>query len=99
MSATNRGSSRDPKDFYPTCLSAFEPLLSVLPMDSVFWEPCAGDGRLIRSLRASGRNADGRDLYPPDVSFLSIDGLGYDPTPVDYLKDFTPRDFVITNPS
>jgi hypothetical protein len=92
-SATGRGTTRDEKDFYCTPDAAFKPLLSVLPIDADFYEPCAGDGRLIRWLRESGRNCDGSDLYPPH----EFGGL-YDPRPMDYLKDTRYRDFVITNP-
>jgi len=89
MSATNRGTTRDPKDFYATPMSAFEPLLAYLPTDVVFWEPCCGDARLIKRLRAAGRQADGADLFPQPQWACP---------PIDYLKDDTPRDFVITNP-
>lgn len=98
-SATGRGTARSETDFYPTPKATFAPLLDFLPIDADFDDPCAGDGRLIRWIRESGRKADGRDLYPPDVNYLSFDGLGYDPQPVDYLMDTTRRDFSITNPS
>ncbi len=100
MSATGRGTNRDPKDFYATPHAAFAPLLDILPRDVAFWEPCAGDGRLISWLLASGRNADGSDLFPQPLP-ASIDPESspiYDVDPVDYLKDTTPREFVITNP-
>lgn len=98
-SATGRGAVRSEMDFYPSPRAAYAPLLDILPVDVDFYDPCAGDGRIIRWLKESGRNADGRDLYPPDVNYLSFDGLGYDPTPTDFLQDTTHRDFSITNPS
>jgi hypothetical protein len=91
VSATGRGATRDPKDFYPTPYPSFAPLLAFLPRDVVYHDPCAGDGRLVRYLRESGREATGADLYP-------IADSGYDPTPRDYLHDDTIRDFVLTNP-
>lgn len=101
MSATNRGTVRDEKDFYATPRAAFAPLLDILPPTlppdcadnlSGYYEPCAGDGRIIRWLRESGRHADGADLFP------QFSHHAYPLTPVDYLKDETPRQFVLTNP-
>lgn len=91
MSATARGTNRDPRDFYPTPLPSVTPLLPHLPRDVAFWEPCAGDGRLIRVLRESGRKADGSDLFPQHTD-------AYPMEPTDYLKDFSRREFVLTNP-
>lgn len=92
MSATGRGTNRDPKDFYATPRPAFAPLLPHLPRDVQFWEPCAGDGRLIRWLFESGRKADGADLSPQVIGDIT-------PLPaIDYLTDTTRREFVITNP-
>jgi hypothetical protein len=94
MSATGRGTNRDPKDFYATPRPAFAPLIPHLPRNVQFWEPCAGDGRLIQMLRESGRdNAYGSDLFPQ-----SDDGKLYLPQPVNYLEDKAQRDFVVTNP-
>lgn len=96
MSATGRGTTRDLKDFYATPWAAFAPLLEILPRDVDFCEPCAGDGRLLGWLRKSRRRAIGSDLYPQKGSL--IDGTYYDERPVDYLKDITQREFLITNP-
>jgi len=82
MSSTNRGAVRNAQDFYATPESAFKPLLPRLPMNCRFWEPARGDGRLVRWLCESGRNATGNDL-----------DSGYD-----FLKDQTVRDVIITNP-
>ncbi len=46
------------------------------------WEPCCGDSRLIKWMREAGLDADGSDLE-----------LG-----CDFLKDYTPRDCIVTNP-
>lgn len=91
-SATGRGTTRDPKDFYPTPWPAFGPLLPYLPFNISFWEPCAGDGRVIGWLRKSGRDANGCDLYPQINPYYPAGGS------IDYLKDYSQRDFVITNP-
>jgi hypothetical protein len=89
MSATGRGTIRDEKDFYATPRAAFDPLLAVLPRDAFFWEPCAGDGRLIRWLRESGRQAKGCDIE------RRCDLIEEQR---DYLTDDFRHDFVITNP-
>lgn len=100
MSATGRGTVRDEKDFYSTPRAAFAPLLNILPPTlapdcadnlSCYHEPCAGDGRLIRWLKESGRRAKGSDLSPQRCE-------EYLPISVDYLKDTMPYQFVITNP-
>lgn len=96
MSATGRGTTRDEKDYYSTPRAAFAPLLDILPRDVAFWEPCCGDGRLIRWLRESGRKAAGADLmhrtHCTELELSECSGG------VDYLKDATWREFVITNP-
>lgn len=94
MSATGRGTNRDPKDFYATPKPAFLPLIPHLPRGVQYWEPCAGDGRLVQMLRDAGHeNSYGSDLFPQ-----SEDGALYLPQSVDYLKDTAQRDFVLTNP-
>lgn len=85
MSSTNRGAIRREADFYATPEAAFKPLLAFLPMDKalLYWEPACGDRRLIQWIYEAGGLADGKDLR--------TDG-------VDFLKDETPRTFIITNP-
>lgn len=98
MSATGRGTTRDPKDFYATPFSAFSPLLKILPTDpngACFREPCAGDGRIIKWLRESGRYCDGADLFPQKEAVAA--GL-YNSSPEDYLANDAYHSFVITNP-
>lgn len=82
MSSTNRGSIRNPKDFYPTPDFSFKPLLPHLDRRGIFWEPAKGDGRLVRWMIEFGLEADGDDIE----------------TGCDYLDDNTPRHTVITNP-
>jgi hypothetical protein len=88
MSATNRGATRNQRDFYATPESAFKPLIPYLPKDLSYWEPACGDGRLIRLMREAGLAADGADLEPAIEGFPKID----------FLKDETLRDCTITNP-
>ena len=39
------------RDFYPTPLEAVIPLLPHLPEGLAYWEPCAGNGALVRHLK------------------------------------------------
>lgn len=89
MSSTKRGAVRNDADFYVTPEGAFKPLIPWLPRQTYFWEPCCGDGRLIRWLRESGREAGGADLNPRPE---------WPCDPVDFLEDESPRNFIITNP-
>ena len=88
MSSTNRGTARSPRDFYATPAHAYELLDPILPRDPRFWEPACGDGRIINWLRRTGRNADGGDIEPQDARFPVLD----------FLKDETRHEFIITNP-
>ncbi|WWT39633.1 putative adenine-specific methylase [Microcystis phage Mel-JY03] len=45
---------RLPRDFYPTPAEAVAPLLPHLQPATTFFEPCAGDGALVRHLEAAG---------------------------------------------
>ncbi len=84
MSATNRGASRQPRDFYPTPEHAFKPLLEcdALPFNTLYYEPAQGDGRLVRWLNESGRWCEGSDLA----------------TGTDFLTVTARKEFIITNP-
>lgn len=82
MSAQGRGAKRQEKDFYPTPLKSFIPILPHLPAAVPIWEPACGDRRLINCLRDNGFIADGDDLTD-----------GYD-----FLQDFRTHDCIVTNP-
>lgn len=102
MSATNRGSKREAQDLYSTPESAFKPLIPYLPKTVSFWEPAAGDGRLIKMLRKSGREAWGCDLNHG----FNLYSMGEVKNELeqnksfgqDFLADFQLREFIITNP-
>lgn len=58
MSATGRGADRVASDYYPTPAWCVRRLLERLPLPSgdVEWiEPAAGDGAIIRAVKAAGR--------------------------------------------
>lgn len=92
MSATNRGSKRVPSDFYATPFPAFQVMIQHLPDGVRYFDPCAGDGRLVSWLRECGHKADGADLVKRKGAL--VPGLGVR----DFLTDNTRRDFTLTNP-
>lgn len=56
MSATNRGSTRKPHDFYPTPIPTIETFLDVFPLRGGIevLEPGAGSGNIIKTLQKYG---------------------------------------------
>lgn len=83
MSATNRGSTREPRDFYPTPDYTVRPLLKLINWNRVdsFLEPCKGDGAIY-------------NLIDTKVKQWAEINEG-----VDYLTtSFPKRDLIITNP-
>ena len=93
--------TRNPRDFYPTPLSAAEPLFSHLPrkptwMESkafTFAEPCAGDGALIDHLESIGGDCVwASDIEPQREGIKTLDFS--DVT----LEDVETADYIITNP-
>ena len=46
--------NRADRDFYPTPLKAVEPLIAKLRKGTSYYEPCAGDGALIKHLKSNG---------------------------------------------
>jgi len=78
------------RDFYPTPKAAVEPLLPHLKPNSTFFEPCAGDGRLIRHLEEAGHTCKyACDIEPMDGRVCKRDALEVSHVSADY---------VITNP-
>jgi len=55
---------RNERDFYPTPVSAVEPLISHLPERFTYIEPCSGDGALIRALSSFEGVAHGGKFCP-----------------------------------
>ena len=56
---------RIPQDAYSTPAEAVVPLLPHLEPGSRFFEPCAGEGRLIEHLVALGTFASADVIFPP----------------------------------
>lgn len=79
-------------DFYPTPREAVVPLLPHLPNKFTFYEPCAGDGRLVLHLQdLSGGISTGHTDIDPVCSWVGqADAFS--------VQVPTATDFVITNP-
>jgi len=64
---------RVPRDFYPTPFAAVKPLLPHLTQFRTFWEPCAGDGALVRHLASHCRCVQASDIAPQCLDILKLD--------------------------
>lgn len=83
------------KDFYPTPFKAVGPLIPHLKRLFIesFYEPCAGDGRLVRHFEHFGLSCTGMcDIDPqgPEIVEKDILELG--------REDFNDCDAILTNP-
>ena len=84
---------RRKNDLYPTPEDAFRPLIPFLPQhDFTFWEPCAGDGRLVKFTEGltNGKSIGASDC-DPQVDWVEKK---------DALDSTIPEnvDLIITNP-
>lgn len=83
---------RNPRDKYPTPYEAVVPLLSHLTPKTLFVEPCAGDGRLVRHLEKHGHVCfDAFDIEPDDPDVDTGDALTA-------IAMGEPGDVCVTNP-
>ena len=83
------------RDFYPTPWQAVEPLVSHLPKEFAFAEPCAGDGALvthIETLMEGGWCSWASDIEPQKkgIHTKHFRDLGE--------HEFLEADYIITNP-
>jgi hypothetical protein len=84
---------RRERDWYPTPLKAALPLLSHLAAGVTFYEPCAGDGRLIDHLDCNGIRCTGAsDIRPLRGDIRAMDALELTEL------DCDGADLIITNP-
>ena len=94
---------RKGRDYYPTPLKPVQTLVPFLPQERfTFWEPCAGDGRLITHLQTttSGVPTFACDIEPQesDWNILRLDVLSQDDNLWEYNRDVNRPDYIITNP-
>ena len=54
MSKRTPGLKRNDRDFYPTPEKAVLPLVRHLAVGATYWEPCLGEGDLVRALHKHG---------------------------------------------
>lgn len=81
---------RRERDYYPTPKEAVQPLLRHLPKRTVFIEPCAGDGSLVRHLECAGHVcASAYDIEPMAEGIERADAL---------TLRFNRNNTIITNP-
>lgn len=81
---------RRPQDAYDTPPEAVAPLLAHLPPAASFWEPCAGNGSLIRALEPRHQCFGACDIEPRGPCMDAADALT--------MAAPAGSDFIITNP-
>ena len=84
---------RKPRDFYPTPIEAVEPLISHLPREFGFAEPCAGDGQLCRHLEYFG----GICTWASDIE-PQLQGIAKNDYTEIGAHEVLESKFIITNP-
>lgn len=84
------------KDAYDTIDGrAFPPLLRQLKRPVKYWEPCAGEGRLVDALSSQGHHCvAATDIQPRDEGIYRLDALRATAEDV----NATGAEFIITNP-
>lgn len=66
---------RRARDFYPTPASAVAPLLAHLLRNARFYEPCAGDGALLRAMPGCCTGASDIEPQLPHIEQLDVSGI------------------------
>lgn len=82
--------ARNPRDFYPTPIEAVRPLVPHLARGSTYWEPCAGDGALVRALSGHVVCMFASDIRPQHDDIEERDALSD--------RAGMMEDLIITNP-
>jgi hypothetical protein len=86
---------RNPRDFYPTPKEALAPLFPHLSKDSKIWEPCAGDGRMVRNLQEAEFSVPiMSDIHPICPGISRLDAMQITPA----MADVYEIDLFVTNP-
>lgn len=80
------------RDFYPTPREAVEPLFDHLPRNTIFAEPCAGDGALTKHLGEADHFCSWEsDIYPRADRIVKMDAFS--------IEEFhSATQYIITNP-
>lgn len=112
MSSTNRGSKRSPADYYPTPAWCVHRLLEEVEVEmpweekmpwSIWMDPCAGDGAIIRAVNDFREPPTPRRWIANDIRPECLPSLPSGSTSEDFLAGPVPAwaegaDVVITNP-
>lgn len=64
MAGGNPAGGRQDDDFYPTPADVTEALLTVERFEGGIWEPCCGDGAMVKVLQVAGYLVDATDINP-----------------------------------
>jgi hypothetical protein len=81
------------KDSFQTPPQALSPLLPIVPCVWRVWEPCCGEGNLVRAMRGKGYEVIASDIRPQCVDSLERDCFLWEPTYANLEWDC-----IITNP-
>ena len=82
---------RNPRDYYPTPEEAVKPLIPHVGKARTFYEPCAGDGRLVQHLEKHGLTCTGAmDIEPMADGIERGDAM--------WINNTNQADMIITNP-
>lgn len=103
MSATNRGAVRAVADYYPTPSWCVRRILEKIdaPAGLTWLEPCAGDGALVRALRAHDAKAEIGAFELREDAMSSLHRAGADVSvccDALLLTDWPTADVVLMNP-
>lgn len=86
--ANRRNVDRDGESFYPTPAYLIEQFLQYEDPPGVVWDPCCGDGAILKVCEAEGYTTIGEDLFD----------RGYGTSGRDFLKARRSRGSILTNP-
>lgn len=71
MSATNRGAQRRKNDFYETPEWCLDALVESEPLVGPYFDPCCGNGAIVRFFDERGEDACGADIDPELIAECS----------------------------
>ena len=74
-SVYNSGYDRQENDFYPTPSWVTEALLDCVTLRGPVWEPCCGDGAMVRCIEARGQQVVASDLADRGFGQTGVDFL------------------------
>ena len=97
MSATNRGAQRRENDFYETPEWCLDALIGAEPLVGPYFDPCCGNGAILRFFAGCGEEISGADIDPALVAQCGE----LDASVADFLSGPVPDDHnktIVMNP-